>query len=868
MTFDIIAERPLENVAGTGTVLRHCETGAELLAVRNTDPEMVFGVLLETLPETSDGVAHLLEHLIFRGSERFPETHLYSKLMQGSRLTGLNASTKADSTLFHLSSADRGDFKSLIDVMMDAVFHPLLRERDFSQERAVVLNEMVGHHALPDNRILERLRQELLPGTVYTKDHGGDPQLINALKYEELRLFHSKHYRPAKARLFLWGDFDLAKRLDQLDRLLAFKTKPKEPAVKTPTWVDTPKYLTEKYAAFEAGPLLTGFGWAFPKENCDLWQAMSLGMLAENSGPIVQAFLRHSGQVIGLGYRSDTPLGTFEIALAGHSEGAAANLKDTLGQAITDVQKDPHLEEWLRSAAIRFEFELRSFGSRSHGPDGLRALNMIRGQWRHGADPLGLLDIDARAARLHEIITTDPQTIVRHLKEDLLENPHSVILSMSPEYAKYPPAAQQPFPMKAPDPTKAVGSSALPFISAGRDRPPLHSIAIETEGNVLYLPNLGPDLARAELAVALSGLSMAQMDLMCVFEILLADQITAEGIDISVRPWAVHCVGKPDAAWLSISGRSLPALAAPMLDHICECLWFALPPVEVIGHRISAARAAIHTQLAALGHMFCEVRLRANGSIAGTLNEHLVGIHRLLAYDQALEIPPEQLVEDLETLRDHLVAHAQMTLAVASLPSSLVQISLPDRPALMSVTRPLSVASFESITTGSANFTTGQAVHLTEVGPAHVAAHMLETGWLWDSVRVASGAYSVRCGYNGDDGLMTLLSIRDPSPERTLEYIAQAPRWLQTAAESDLLSCCVAAKAGHLARPVRPDLMLATALQRHLSGRTDALRQIELERVQCVDTPAMKDFVQHFEAVLPKAKTVILGPRSGNAALA
>jgi hypothetical protein len=62
--------------------------------------------------------------------------------------------------------------------------------------------------------------------------------------------------------------------------------------------------------------------------------------------------------------------------------------------------------------------------------------------------------------------------------------------------------------------------------------------------------------------------------------------------------------------------------------------------------------------------------------------------------------------------------------------------------------------------------------------------------------------------------------------------------------------------------------MLATALQRHLSGRTDALRQIELERVQCVDTPAMKDFVQHFEAVLPKAKTVILGPRSGNAALA
>ncbi len=868
MTFDIIAERPLENVAGTGTVLRHCETGAELLAVRNTDPEMVFGVLLETVPETSDGVAHLLEHLIFRGSERFPETHLYSKLVQGSRLTGLNASTRADSTLFHLSSADRDDFASLIDVMVDAVFHPLLRERDFAQERAVVLNEMVGHHALPANRILERLRQELLPGTVYTKDHGGDPQLIGAMKYEELRLFHSKHYRPAKARLFLWGDFDLVKRLDQLDRLLAFQTKPQEPAIKTTTRATMPKHITDKYAAFEAGPLLTGFGWAFPKENCDLWQAVSLGMLAETSGPIRQAFLRHGGKVIGRGYRSDVPLGTFEIALAGHSKVAVANLKDTLGQAITEVQKDPHLEEWLRSAAIRFEFDLRSFGSRSHGPNGLRALNMIRGQWRHGADPLGLMDIAARAARLHEIITTDPQTIVRHLTEDLLENPHSVVLSMSPEYAKHLPAVRQPFPMKAPDPTKAVGSSALPFISAGRDRPSLHSIAIETEGNVLYLPDLGPDLARAELAVALSGLSKAQMNLMCVFEVLLADQIAVEGMDIDVRPWVVSCFGKPDAAWVSISGRSLPALGAAMLDHICGCLRFPFPPVEIISQRISAAQSVLHTQFAAMGHMFCETRLRANGSIAGTLNEHLVGIHKLLAFDQAMEIAPEQLVQDLESLRNHLLAHAQMTLAVGTLPSSAAQISMPNRKALMSPTRPLRLANFETITTGSANFTTGQAVHVTDVGPAHVAAHMLETGWLWDSVRVASGAYSVRCGYNADDGLMTLLSIRDPSPERTLEYIAQAPMWLQDAAKGDLLSSCVVAKTGQLACPVRPDFMLNTALQRHLSGRTDASRQIELERVQCVDTLAMKDFVQHFETALPKAKTVILGPRSGIAALA
>jgi Zn-dependent M16 (insulinase) family peptidase len=378
---------------------------------------------------------------------------------------------------------------------------------------------------------------------------------------------------------------------------------------------------------------------------------------------------------------------------------------------------------------------------------------------------------------------------------------------------------------------------------------------------------LTPDLARAELAVTLSGLSKAQMDLMCVFEVLLADQIPAEGMDITVRSWAVTCIGKPDAAWVSISGRSLPALGAHMLDHICGCLQFPFPAVDVIRQRISAVRAAFHTQFAATGHIFCETRLRANGSIAGTLNEHLVGIHKLRAYDEAMEIAPEQLVQDLESLRNHLTTRAQMTLAFAAIPSSLARKIIPNKSALISPRLPLGLASFETIATVSANFTTGQAVHLTDAGPAHVAAHMLETGWLWDSVRVASGAYSVRCGYNGGDGLMTLLSIRDPSPKRTLGYIAQSPIWLQTAAKGDLLASCVAATTGHLARPVRPELLLSTALQRHLSGRTDAWRQIELERVQRVDTTAMKEFVQHFEAALPKARTVVLGPRSGLSAL-
>ena len=152
---------------------------------------------------------------------------------------------------------------------------------------------------------------------------------------------------------------------------------------------------------------------------------------------------------------------------------------------------------------------------------------------------------------------------------------------------------------------------------------------------------------------------------------------------------------------------------------------------------------------------------------------------------------------------------------------------------------------------------------LGDAGPAHVAAHMLETGWLWDALRVAGGAYSVRCNYRSDDGLLSMLSVRDPNPERALEQFAKGPIWLRAAAQGDLLARCVSAKAGHLRRLIRPDDVVSTALQRHLCEQTDAMRQEELDCVFQVDDKAMTACADRFEEALREARTVVMGSRTG-----
>jgi Zn-dependent M16 (insulinase) family peptidase len=865
-SFEFIDRRALQDVSGEGSVFRHRATGAEVLAVRNADPEMIFGIAIETFPRHSNGVAHLLEHLVFRGSHRYPQTNLYAGLAQGTLLTGLNASTRADTTLFHLSGTHQADFSNLIDVLLDAVFHPLLRDEDILEEREVVKNEVAGHHALPHNRMLERLRQELLPGTIYAVDYGGIPKSVEKLKPEELRSFHAAHYRPACARLFLWGNIDLTARLDQLDRLLGSRPDRTVSHLDFPKTFPNSRHVKAMFAAPNESPFMTGFGWAFEVDNVDLWSAMALGLLAEPNGTLRVAMSELGGRVMGRGFSSDTPLGTFEIAVAGHPSEAGPLAVSKVRQTLDQLSRDGIGENWVLEAVDRLELQLRNFGHPSQLPHGLRALNMILGQWRHGADPLALLDISTRLAHLRQTIAADPATVVHLLTHDLVENPHKVVLSLEPQNEVSHAASRRTRTKPAPDPTERTAKLKLPFTKRDDLPSQVSRISVDVDKGVLHVPTVGPELARAELAISLSGLSAREIELVPIFATLLAAACTSENVEISTRCWTGAGHGKTDGAWLFLSGRSLPSRSGLLLDRMRETLLQKTPGADVIGRRIETDIAELKSQIASFGHVYCETRLRALGNNAGAWQERLNGLAGKAALNRLSAQDPEQVSAALTQLQKCLFVESRADLAVWGVAPSLANQFVAElcrtekhckRP------HPLNLPTKEGIPTGAPNFTTGQALRLGATGAAHVVAHMLETGWLWDSVRVAGGAYSVRCRYDAGDGLLTLLSIRDPLPLLTLDRFREASVWLTHNASAGLLERCIAAKTGHLVRPVRPDDLLAVALQRHLCGETDVVRQSNLENVRNVSAASINQFSQRFEAGLPKARTVALGPQDG-----
>ncbi len=196
-------------------------SGARHLHLATDDAEMAFLVAFPTVPDKSDGRAHILEHLALCGSARYPVRDPFFSMLRRSTATFMNAMTSPDRTVYPFASADSTDFFNLLGVYLDAAFFPKLDYLDFLQEGwrftledgklgygGVVFNEMKGAFADPTRELGQNINAILFKGTTYEVEYGGDPLEIPSLTHAELKAFHASHYHPSQAVFMTAGRLD------------------------------------------------------------------------------------------------------------------------------------------------------------------------------------------------------------------------------------------------------------------------------------------------------------------------------------------------------------------------------------------------------------------------------------------------------------------------------------------------------------------------------------------------------------------------------------------------------------------------------------------------------------------------------------
>ena len=233
--YEIVEERPIEDIASYGYILRHKKSGARVCVIANDDDNKVFSIGFRTPPEDETGVPHIIEHTTLCGSDKFPVKDPFMELAKGSLNTFLNAMTYPEKTLYPIASYNDQDFKNLMDVYLDAVFHPNITKYQeiFMQEgwhyelesedapliiNGVVYNEMKGAYSSPDEVLETAIEAALFPDNTYSKNSGGNPDHIPELTYEAYLEFYHKYYHPCNSYIYLYGDMDVEERLDWMDR--------------------------------------------------------------------------------------------------------------------------------------------------------------------------------------------------------------------------------------------------------------------------------------------------------------------------------------------------------------------------------------------------------------------------------------------------------------------------------------------------------------------------------------------------------------------------------------------------------------------------------------------------------------------------
>lgn len=233
--YETIFEKDIKDLGSKAYLLKHKKTGARVFILSNDDNNKVFYIGFRTPPSDDTGVAHIMEHSVLCGSEKYPLKDPFVELVKGSMNTFLNAMTYPDKTVYPVASTNDKDFANLMSVYMDAVFKPnvyihpeIMKQEGWNysindvnapiEYNGVVYNEMKGAFSSPESVLERETLHALFPDNAYSYESGGDPEFIPDLTYEKFIDFHKKYYHPSNSFIYLYGDMDVEERLEWMDQ--------------------------------------------------------------------------------------------------------------------------------------------------------------------------------------------------------------------------------------------------------------------------------------------------------------------------------------------------------------------------------------------------------------------------------------------------------------------------------------------------------------------------------------------------------------------------------------------------------------------------------------------------------------------------
>ncbi len=458
----------IEEIAEAGIFfyeLEHAASGARHIHLSNDDRENTFAVAFKTVPKDSTGVAHILEHTVLCGSEKYPVRDPFFSMLKRSLSTFMNAFTASDWTMYPFSTQNSKDYRNLMDVYLDAIFFPKLTELSFKQEghrleingesagggvssqlvyKGVVYNEMKGAMSSADQVMARSLLKSLYPSTTYSYNSGGDPSVIPQLTYAQLKAFHQHHYHPSNAYFYTYGNQPLQDHLAFIEEKILKKFTRIQPDTEVP---QQPRWRQPRQATFYY-PLSENEDPASKCQACVAWltadirdssEVLALALLEQillgNPGSPLRKALIDSQLGAALcdaaGFDADNRDTMFVAGLKEMQASAVEQLETVVFDVLDTLATGGIDESLVASALHQIEFHRKEVTNTPY-PYGIKQLLIIAAIWIHGGDPLKRLRLDDDLMWIRRKVAGG-KFFEECIRNHLLGNDHRLLFRLLPD---------------------------------------------------------------------------------------------------------------------------------------------------------------------------------------------------------------------------------------------------------------------------------------------------------------------------------------------------------------------------------------------------------------------------------------------------
>lgn len=211
----VAQELPFDSSIRTGKL----SNGLSYFIKQNTKPEkraeLRLVINVGSIEEDEDqlGLAHLLEHMAFNGTKKYPKQELVSYLQKTGMRFGpdLNAYTSFDETVYMLQvPTDQSDLlKNGIEILSEWAHNVTLEDEEINKERGVVIEEWRGRKGAQDRVLNKHLPNQFYGSRYAERLPIGTQQSLETFSPEAVKRFYSTWYRPDLQAVVVVGDVDV-----------------------------------------------------------------------------------------------------------------------------------------------------------------------------------------------------------------------------------------------------------------------------------------------------------------------------------------------------------------------------------------------------------------------------------------------------------------------------------------------------------------------------------------------------------------------------------------------------------------------------------------------------------------------------------